>query len=133
MERISRSLAPSTGEFTPESIIHRLSFFYEQVHHLHFNTTSFAEHGALNFWKDLVEYKDKIGELLLGYQAPKRFGVMPQITIGNPSPVEVLKQVISFAHTLDQWADKKGYMDLCNIAQELEGDAAKVMYLLTLK
>jgi len=123
-----------SGEMTPEKIIGKLSFFYEQIHHLHFNTTSFSEHKALDIWGDITDFKDKIGELLLGYITPKRFGPPESIQIDPyAQPSKVMDDIIDFAHKLDDWATNKKYTDLSNIAQELEGLAAKTKYMLTLR
>lgn len=121
-------------DLTPEKIVAKLSYFYEQTHHLHFNTTSFAEHKALDIWGDFTEFKDKIGELLLGYQAPKRFGIPDPIKVdANVNPVKLMDDVIDFGRKLDDWAQSKNYRDLSNTAQELEGLGAKTKYLLSLK
>lgn len=121
-------------EMTPESIINKLSFFYEQVHHLHFNTKSYATHNALNFWEELTGFKDKIGELLLGYQAPVRFKTPEPIIFDTMlDETGTIKEVVTFARKLDDWAQEKNYRDLSNIAQELEGSAAKTLYMLSLK
>ena len=37
-----------------------------------------------------------------------------------------------FAKELEEWAEEKEYCDIENIAQGLSGEAAKVIYLLTL-
>lgn len=118
---------------SPEVIISRLSFFYEQIHECHFNTKSFAQHSALNYYDSLVDFKDKIGELLLGYIVPKRFTQIPSFkTSPTANPVDILRQIIDFSHELEKYAEKNNYRDLANIAQELEGSAVKVVFMLTL-
>lgn len=116
---------------TPDSIMIKLSQFYEEVHLAHFNTTSFATHKNFDIWDDLAEFKDRIGELLLGYQAPKRFGGF-SLKIEVRSPLVILNDIISFSHDLEEFADSNKFADLCNVAQELEGMAVKSRYLLTL-
>lgn len=116
---------------TPDIIMIKLSQFYEEVHLAHFNTTSFATHKNFDIWDDLTEFKDRIGELLLGYQAPKRFGAF-SIKVEIRTPLVILNDIISFSHDLEEFADKNNYQDLCNVAQELEGMAVKSKYLLTL-
>lgn len=110
----------------------KLSQFQEETHLAHFNTTSFAVHSALNFYDDLVDFKDKIGELLLGYMAPKRFGPYSlKITIKDP--ITIVNEIIKFAHDLESYAENANFTDLANVAQELEGGAVKLRYMLTLK
>jgi hypothetical protein len=47
--------------------------------------------------------------------------------------VGLFKAIITFAHDLDDWAQSKKYTDLSNLSQELEGLAAKQLYMLSLK
>jgi DNA-binding ferritin-like protein len=118
---------------TPELIVSKLSFFYEQTHECHFNTKSFAVHSALNYYDTLIDFKDKVGELLLGYMAPKRFGQMQTFkTSPTADPVELMKQIVEFSHQLEQYAEKNNYRDLANTAQDIEGSAVKNLFLLTL-
>lgn len=116
----------------PDIIIQKLSTFAEEVHLAHFNTTEYAQHQALNFYDDLVDFKDKIGELLLGYFAPKRFSAF-SIKVQIKNPQDLIEEIIKFAHDLEKYAQSNKFADLSNIAQELEGGAIKVKYLLTLK
>jgi len=116
----------------PDVIIQKLSSFVEEVHLAHFNTNSYAQHQVLNFYDDLVDFKDKIGELLLGYFSPKRFSAF-SLKVQIKSPEDLIDEIIKFAHDLEKYAESNKFADLSNIAQELEGSAIKVKYLLTLK
>lgn len=122
------------NKLSPESIISKLSQLYEQVHHLHFNTMSYAEHKALgDLYESLIDFKDRIGELLLGYMSPRRFG---PITLSPTKPnVDceiILEAGCSLSRDIKQYATDNKYLDLGNVADELEGTFIKTKYLLTL-
>jgi len=122
-------------QLTPEYIQGRLFYFHDVAHKYHLDTRSFAEHKALDtLYKDLVEFKDNICELLMGYTG-KRIG---KISIGDMplySPEETVKMVNElkdFAYDLYEWAGDKKYCDIENTAQSLSGLAASTLYKLTL-
>ena len=53
---------------TLETIAGKLSYFYEQLHLLHFQTTSFAEHEALGkIYNKVGDLQDEIIEKIMGY------------------------------------------------------------------
>ena len=118
---------------TPEMIISKLSFFKEQVDECHYNTKSHAQHEAGNYYSELVDFKDRIAELLLGYMAPRRFGPIPTYkTSPTAQMADVIKDIISFSHDLYNYAESNTYRGLANVADDLEASAVKVNYLLTL-
>lgn len=118
---------------TPEIIISKLSFFEAQIHECHFNTKAFSQHKAGDYYDELLGFKDKIGELLLGYMAPRRFGPIPTYkTSPTAQMTDVIQDIISFSHDLYNYAEANNYRGLANTADDLEGSAVKVNYLLTL-
>jgi hypothetical protein len=134
---MAKSLFPeqmlNSGELTIETVAAKMSYFFEQIHLLHLQTPSHAEHSALNFWDYVVDAKDEILEKLMGYEGRKirsyKIDVLMDYSAGAPS--RVVGDVKSFAKQLETWADGKGYGDISNLAQSLGGEAAKTLYLLT--
>lgn len=123
-------------DLTPEYIEGKLASFYAIAKKFHHNTKSFAEHKALGeFYEKLGEYGDDIPEKLIGYMGGKRIGKIEIDEVPEYSKDETMKFVESvkdFAYELYEWAGKKKYCDIENIAQALSGDSAKTIYLLTL-
>ena len=62
-------ISKGTGsELSLESIAAKLTYFHEQLHLLHWQTTSYAEHQALGGLYDYVhDFKDGVIEKLMGY------------------------------------------------------------------
>lgn len=124
------------GELTPEYIEGKLFSFYDIAQKYHHDTKSYAQHMALGFLYDaLGKYRDEIPEKLMGYMGGKRIGrieldSIPAFT--ESSPLDLAEDIKDFAYDLYEWAGKKKYCDIENIAQGLSGDAAKAIYLLTL-
>lgn len=121
---------------TPEYIKAKLFSLHNSAHSLHLDTRSFAEHSALNtLYTELVEYKDKICELLMGYQKGKRIGnqkldELP--TYSQEAVNQLVKDGMSFSKELYEWAEEKGYCDVENTAQALSGLFSQTLYRLTL-
>jgi len=126
-------MSNSEESLTIEIIAGRLSYFFEQIHLLHLQTPSHAEHSALGFWEYIVDAKDEILEKLMGYEGRKlKAYKIDIITDYNPgAPNKLVNEVKSFAKQLQNFADLKGYGDIANLAQSLSGEAAKTLYLLT--
>lgn len=127
-------VSTKTPNLTPEIIAGRLSNLYEQAHYLHLNTTRFSEHKALNkLYKGIIEYKDAIMELILGHIAPKRLG---NVNIGTINPakkhMQLVDEGIEFADDVYDWAEEQDWLQLCNLAAELQGLFATTKYILTL-
>ena len=123
----------SGGEMTLETIASKLTYFHEQLHLIHWQTSSYAEHQALGSLYDSVhDFKDDVIEKLMGYMGkrPKAFKLQP-ITDGTSS-TSVVQDLKNFAANLEEWAEVSGYPDVENMAQDLSGKAAKTLYLLTL-
>jgi len=123
----------SGGELSIEAVAAKFSYFFEQIHLLHLQTPSHAEHSALNFWDYVVDAKDEILEKLMGYEGRKiksyKIEALTDYVPGAPS--KVVGDVKTFAKQLENFADGKGYGDISNLAQSLGGEAAKTLYLLT--
>jgi len=125
----------SSKSLTIEQIASRLSYFYEQIHLLHWQTTSIAEHQSLgSLYEKLVDFKDEIIEKLMGYMSkrPSAFKIEPLVNYSQGVPQKMVKALATFATQLESWAEEQEYCDVEQIAQTLNGEANKTLYLLTL-
>ena len=65
-----------SGEMNLDSIASKLTYFHEQLHLLHWQTTSYAEHMALGGLYDYVhDFKDGVVEKLMGYTGKRPTGL----------------------------------------------------------
>jgi len=122
----------SSGAMTLESIAGKLDYFHLQLHLIHWQTHSIAEHEAVGSLYDYVHgFKDDVIEKLMGYtgKRPKAYKIEPLKEATSP---EVVKDLSKFAYQLYLWAGENDYCDVENMAQELSGKANKTLYLLTL-
>jgi len=120
---------------TLETIAGKLSYFYEQLHLLHFQTTSFAEHEALGKIYDRVgDFQDEIVEKIMGYSGRRikayKIDVLKDYSSGMPN--QVVKELVSFAKQLEEFGEANKMPDIENVAQSLSGEAAQTLYRLTL-
>lgn len=116
-----------------ERIAERLAYFHEQLHLLHWKTTSYARHMALGGIYEFVQgFKDGVMEKLMGYTG-QRVGSfkIPPIS-DNVDEEMVIEELLDFSDKLVSWADENGYQDVANLGQSLSGEAAKTKYLFTL-
>jgi DNA-binding ferritin-like protein len=118
-----------------DSIAAKLTHFVDQLHLLHWQTTSYAEHQALGGLYDKVfDLKDEIVEKIMGYSGkrPKamKHDMLRDYSIGISN--SVVSDLISFAKELEEFGEANNMCDIENIAQSLSGEAAKTKYLLTL-
>jgi len=121
------------ASLTLDSVAAKLSFFYEQTHLLHWQTTSYAEHVALgSFYDKLVDFKDEIVEKLMGYTGTRVKAFKIEALSNAADAKQLVQDVATFAKDLEEWAEENNYPDVENIAQSLSGEAAKTLYLLTL-
>ena len=120
---------------TPELIAGKLSFFYEQLHLLHWQTTSYAEHQALGGIYDKVgDLQDEIVEKIMGYKGTRvkayKIDVLKDYSKG--APMQVVSDLITFAKQLEEYGETNKMPDIENVAQSLSGEAAQTKYRLTL-
>jgi len=122
----------SSEELTLETIAGKLTYFQEQLHLLHWQTTSYAEHQALGALYDYVhDFKDGVVEKLMGYlgKRPSVFKIEP---LSNAKSMAVVESLCMFASDLKAYGEANKFHDVCNLADALSGEAAKTKYLLTL-
>lgn len=120
------------GAMTLETIAAKLTFFHEQLHLTHWQTSSYAEHQALGGLYDYVhDFKDGLIEKIMGYtgKRPNAYKIEP---LTNCTGAKCVSDLLSFASELKSYGEANSYHDVCNLADSLSGEAAKVKYLLTL-
>ena len=120
---------------TLEIIAGKLSYFYEQLHLLHFQTRSFAEHSALGTIYDKVgDFKDEIIEKIMGYTGKRvrayKIDALKDYTPGMS--IQIVKELGSFAEDLEKFGESNNMPDIENIAQSLSGEASQTLYRLSL-
>ena len=122
----------SGAEMTLESVAAKLTYFHEQLHLLHWQTQSYAEHQALGALYDYVhDFKDGVVEKLMGYMG-KRPSVYKIDPLTNCTAMSCVESLCNFASELKMYGERNSFHDICNLADSLSGDAAKTKYLLTL-
>ena len=133
---MAKSLFPEemmkSGELNLETIAGKLTYFHEQLHLTHWQTTSYAEHKALGkLYEYVQDFKDDVIEKLMGYtgKRPAPYKIEPLI---NCTGNECVSNILSFASSLKSYAESNSYHDIANLADALSGEAAKSKYLLTL-
>jgi hypothetical protein len=122
----------SSEGLTLESIAAKLTYFHEQLHLLHWQTSSYAEHMALGGLYDYVhDFKDGLIEKIMGYtgKRPSAYKIEP---LGEATATSVVSELMSFASQLKMYGEKNAFHDVCNLADALSGESAKTKYLLTL-
>lgn len=136
---MAKSLFPSdmlksgSGEMTLENIAGKLTYFHEQLHLLHWQTTSYAEHQALGGLYDYVhDFKDGVIEKLMGYTGKRPKAPKVEPLSDTASATIVVSELMSFASSLKSFAESNSFHDISNLADALSGEAAKTKYLLTL-
>lgn len=122
-----------SSELSIESIAGKLTYFHEQLHLLHWSTSSYAEHMALGALYDYVhDFKDGVIEKLMGYSNRKVRAFKIDPISDSVIATTIVSDLVTFAHDLKNWAKSNNYDDVENLAQSLSGEAAKTRYLLTL-
>jgi hypothetical protein len=122
----------SSEGLTLETIAGKLTYFHEQLHLTHWQTTSYAEHQALGSLYDYVQdFKDDVIEKLMGYigKRPTPYKIEP---LTNCTGMQCTLDLLSFASQLKAYGEVNKFHDVCNLADALSGQAAKTKYLLTL-
>jgi DNA-binding ferritin-like protein len=133
---MAKSLFPDemmkSGELNLETIAGKLTYFHEQLHLLHWQTTSYAQHKALGkLYEYVQDFKDGVVEKLMGYTG-KRPGVFKIDPLTATDSNAVVTALMDFASNLKRYAESNSYHDIANLADALSGEAAKTKYLLTL-
>jgi hypothetical protein len=123
------------NNLTLETIGAKLSFFFEELHLLHFQTTSYAEHQALGIIYDKVgDFQDEIIEKIMGYTGRRikayKIDALKDYTPG--ASMQTVRDLVSFAKDLEEFAEANNMPDIENIAQSLSGEAAQTLYRLSL-
>mgnify|MGYP007029211180 FL=1 len=121
-----------SGELNLETIAGKLTYFHEQLHLTHWQTTSYAEHKSLGkLYEYVQDFKDDVIEKLMGYtgKRPTPYKIEPLI---NCTGNECVSNILSFASSLKSYGEANSYHDIVNLADALSGEAAKTKYLLTL-
>jgi DNA-binding ferritin-like protein len=133
---MAKSLFPDemmkSGELNLETIAGKLTYFHEQLHLLHWQTKSYAEHKALGkLYEYVQDFKDGVIEKLMGYtgKRPTPYKIEP---LTNCTGNECVSNLLSFASSLKSYAEANSYHDIANLADALSGESAKTKYLLTL-
>ena len=126
-------LSNATGsDLSLESIAAKLTYFHEQLHLTHWQTTSYAEHKALGkLYEYVQDFKDEVVEKLMGYtgKRPAAYKIEP---LTNCTGMQCATDLMSFASSLKMYGERNSFHDVCNLADALSGEAAKTKYLLTL-
>ena len=133
---MAKSLFPDemmkSGELNLDTIAGKLTYFHEQLHLLHWQTKSYAEHQALGGIYDYVhDFKDGVIEKLMGYTG-KRPGVYKIEPLSTADSNSVVTALMDFSSNLKRYAESNSYHDIANLADALSGEAAKTKFLLTL-
>jgi hypothetical protein len=128
-------LEAKSNSLNLETIAGKLSYFYEELHLLHFQTTSYAEHQALGIIYDKVgDLQDEIIEKIMGYSGSRvkayRIDALKDYSPGMSS--QVVRELVSFAKDLEEYGEANNMPDIENIAQSLSGEASQTLYRLTL-
>ncbi len=120
------------NELNLDTIVSKLTYFQEQIHLIHWQTSSYAEHKALgSLYEYIQDFRDDLVEKLMGYTG-KKPGIYKLIPLGIIDCKVIVSDLISFAQALKKFGEKNMYQDVCNLADSLSGEAAKTRYLLNL-
>ncbi len=120
------------GELSLESIAAKLTHIHEQLHLIHWQTTSYAEHQATGALYDYVhDFKDGLVEKIMGYTG-KRPSPYKIEALTNCTANQCVADLLGFASQLKAYGERNSFHDVCNLADSLSGEAAKTKYLLTL-
>lgn len=121
------------SEMTLEGIAAKLTYFHLQLHLIHWQTSSYAEHMAVGSLYDYIhDFKDDVIEKLMGYTGKKPRGIKLLPIQDGAVSTAVVNDIKSWAAELGTFAKTNGYSDVDNMSQDLSGHASKTLYLLTL-
>lgn len=118
---------------TTEEIAGKLAFFHEQIHLIHWQTRSYAEHQALGAFYDFIQdFKDDVIEKLMGYTGKRIQSLKIDAIDPKADSMKIVDEIQKFSKELEVFGDSSKFGDISNLAQSLSGEAAKTKYLLTL-
>ena len=123
----------SGNDMSIEGIASKLTYFHEQLHLIHWQTSIYAEHLAMGSLYDYVhDFKDSVIEKIMGYtnRKPGTVKMLPIMT--GVTSVSVVTELKEYAKELKVFAETNKFLDISNMADDLSGNAAKTLYLLTL-
>jgi hypothetical protein len=120
------------SEMTLESIASKLTYFQLQLHLVHWQTSSYAEHVAMNLYDVVHDFTDSYIEKLMGYSGRKIKELKIPPIMSNATAITIVKDIISYSEELAKFAKVNNYSDLDNMSQELSGNASQTLFLLTL-
>lgn len=120
------------------NIVTKLLTYQNQIKILHWQTTSFSEHEALDkIYGDLTGHIDEFIETFMGKYGRVVAQTNFNITLQNYSslaPMDLMNQIIAYlVNELPTMLDAKKDSDLLNLRDEMLASANKTKYLLTLK
>ena len=120
------------SEMTLEGIASKIVYFEIQLHLIHWQTSGFAEHKAMDFYDTVHDFLDECMEKMMGYtgRKPRAFKFIP--IVDNASSRDIVMNLKEWCKELKAFADSNGYQDIGNISDSLSGECAKILYLLTL-
>jgi hypothetical protein len=99
----------------------------QYAHSAHLNTSSFAQHMALNsFYEEIVELADKFSEAYMG-RTGKKIGEIPTITSPKGEPAAVLRRHMEVIEDTRDFVDAKD-TPLNNIIDEIVGLYLSTLY-----
>lgn len=133
---MAKSLFPEemmrSGELNLDTIAAKLTYFHEQLHLLHWQTKSYAEHKTLGkIYEFVQDFKDDVVEKIMGYTG-KRPGIYKIEALSAADSTSVVAALMDFAINLKKYGEVNSFHDISNLADALCGEAAKTKYLLTL-
>ena len=116
-----------------DSIAAKLTHFVDQLHLLHWQTTSYAEHQALGgLYDGIHDLTDNFMEVYMGkYGRNVGNNAASMITYNASDVVETIKTFEAFLVSLSNQVDESD-TDLLNIRDEMLALVHKTQYLLTL-
>lgn len=125
-------LNKASSDMTLEGIASKLVWFELQLHMVHWQTNGYAEHVAMNLYDTIHDFTDSYIEKLMGYSGRKIKDLkLPAISPNADAPT-VVRDIVSYSQELSKFAKANNYIDLENMSQELSGNAAQTLFLLTL-
>lgn len=125
-------MSKSSSDMTLEGIASKLTWFELQLHMIHWQTSGYAEHQAMNLYDDIHDFADNYIEKLMGYTGKKITELKIPPIVSNADALSIVRSIISYSEELSKFAKTNNYSDLDNMSQELSGNAAKTLFLLTL-